>query len=119
MTTLDELIKQREQLDEQIEVLKNKQKVEEFKQLESKYLNQIVRQYRKDYNDIIFIKVQRVLNYNEIYSLIGNGVYIESPKFDLTRCKNEQVELYSEYDTRIVTEDEMKQELNNILYEYF
>lgn len=119
MTTLEELIKQRDTLDEQIEALKNKQESEEFEQVESKYLNQIVRQYRKEYDDIIFIKVQKVSKYNGIYSLIGDGVYMESPKFGLTKCKNEQIELYTEYDTRIVTKDEMKQELNNILYEYF
>ena len=118
MTTLEELIKQRDQLDEQIEALKDKQKAEKLEELKSKYLNKIVRQYREKYDDFIFLKVKKISEYyGEIYSLIDDGVYLESPRNSLIKCIGEQIELDPEYDTKVITKEEMIEELNKIMYE--
>lgn len=121
MTTLEELIKQRDQLDEQIEALKNKQEAEELEEVKSKYLNKIVRQYRGNgYDDIIFLKIKEIPErYDEVYLLTGDGVYLEPSRGDLIKCSEEQIELDPEYDTKVVTKEEMIEELNKTMYEYF
>ena len=119
MESLEELIKQRDMLNKQIELFKKAQEEEEFAEIKSKYLNKTVRQYRKDLEDITFIKVHEVFKNNKLYSLAGNGIYLEFPYDSMGKIYNETIELNSEYDTTIVTEDEVKEELNKIFCNNF
>lgn len=119
MESLEELIKQRDMLNKQIEFFKKAQEEEELAEIKSKYLNKIVRQYRKDLDDITFIRVREVLKNNELYSLVGNGIYLEFPYDSMGKIYNETVELNSEYDTTIITEDGIMEELDRIFYNNF
>lgn len=119
MESLEELIKQRDMLNKQIELFKKAQEEEELAEIKSKYLNKIVRQFRKDYGDVTFIKVREVFTNKGKHSLVGNGIYVESPYNSMGKIYNETIELNSEYDTTVVTENEMTEELNKMFYDNF
>lgn len=115
MTTLEELIKQRDSLNEQIATLKQELEDKRMKEMQSKYLNKIVRQFREDYNDLIFLKVEEVDIHNG-GTLLGNGVYLEGRT--ITGIQNESIDLDEEYGTKIVSKEEMIDELTNTVCKY-
>lgn len=117
MTALEELIKQRDLLNEQIETLKQELEDNKLEELKSIYLDKIVKQYRKEYNDITFLKIVEIKVINDKITLLGDGVYLECKT--LSKVKNEYLELCPEYDTKVVSKEEMIDEINNIMYGNF
>lgn len=117
MTTLEELINQRDLLNEQIETLKQELENKRNKELISTYLDKIVRQYRKEYDDITFLKIVEIKVINDKITLLGDGVYLEYKT--LSKVKNESLELDPNYDTKVISKEEMINEINDIMYGNF
>lgn len=121
--TLEELYKKRDEIEEQIEELKNQKKNDDLKQMQLKFLGNFVRQYRGgSYNDLTFMKVKSVgINDDEEYGetcyLQGNSIYIELPYFRVSIGENDEIEDASE--VTIVTEEEMLKEIQEVLMKNF
>lgn len=121
--TLEELYKKRDEIEEQIEELKNQKKNDDLKQMQLKFLGNFVRQCRGgSYNDLTFMKVKSVgINDDEKYGetcyLQGNSIYIELPYLRLSLGEDDEIE-YSD-DVTVVTEEEMLKEIQEILMKNF